>query len=77
MQLSVKYTLTPLLTKACTWLGLRGALLSHTLVSSLLMASTLPSGQPAADFENPLNNKERCNSFLLDLPVHILVFEVG
>ena len=36
-------TWTPLLTRLWTWLGLRGALLSHTLLSSLRIPSTPPT----------------------------------
>ena len=39
-------TFTPSLTRLWTWFGLRGALLSHMLVSSLLMPNTLPRPQP-------------------------------
>lgn len=39
-------TFTPSLTRLWTRLGLRGALLSHMLVSSLRMANTLPRPHP-------------------------------
>lgn len=39
-------TFTPSLTRLWTWFGLRGALLSQMLVSSLLMPNTLPRPHP-------------------------------
>lgn len=35
-----RHTLAPLLTRLWTWLGLSGALLSHTLLSSRLIPNT-------------------------------------